>query len=42
MSLDPSTFPESFEEKDLKGAQSITGELAWLAQRCRPDLSYTV
>ena len=42
MSLDPSTFPETFEEKDLKAAQSITGELAWLAQRCRPDLAYTV
>ena len=42
MSLDPSTFPETFEEKDLKAAQSITGELALLAQRCRPDLAYTV
>ena len=42
MSLDPATFPESYEEKDLKAAQSITGELAWLAQRCRPDLAYTV
>ena len=40
MSLDPSTFPETFEEKDLKAAQSITGELAWLAQRCRPFGSY--
>ena len=28
MSLDPETFPESFEEGDLKNAQSITGELA--------------
>ncbi|CAE7800726.1 GIP [Symbiodinium sp. CCMP2592] len=42
MSLDPETFPESFDAKDLKAAQSITGELAWLGQRCRPDLAYTV
>ena len=41
MSLDPETFPESYDEADLKPAQSITGELAWLAQRCRPDLSLT-
>ncbi|CAE7767290.1 RE2 [Symbiodinium sp. CCMP2592] len=42
MSLDPATYPETFDGKDLKAAQSITGELAWLAQRCRPDLAYTV
>ena len=28
--------------EELKLAQSLTGELAWLAQRCRPDLAYVV
>ena len=41
-SLDPSQFPTSHTPEELKLAQSLTGELAWLAQRCRPDLSYTV
>ena len=27
---------------DLKEAQTITGELSWIAQRTRPDLAYTV
>ena len=42
MSLDPSTFPESYDDRSLKEAQSLTGELAWLAQRTRPDLGFTV
>ncbi|CAE7777535.1 RE1 [Symbiodinium sp. CCMP2592] len=42
MSLDAGTFPETYTQEQLRAAQSITGELAWLAQRCRPDLSYTV
>ncbi|CAE7208121.1 GIP [Symbiodinium sp. CCMP2592] len=42
MSLDPTGFPTTYSQDQLRAAQSITGELAWLAQRCRPDLSYTV
>ena len=42
MTLDPQGFPPDYKQDQLKTAQSITGELAWLAQRCRPDLSYTV
>ena len=42
MSLDPSTFPETYDDRSLKEAQSLTGELAWLAQRTRPDLGFTV
>ena len=42
MSLDPASFPSTYSPEQLKAAQSMTGELAWLGQRCRPDLSYTV
>ena len=42
MSLDPSTYPETYDERSLREAQSVTGELAWLAQRTRPDLGFTV
>ena len=42
MSLDPEGFPSTYSPEQLKAAQSMTGELAWLGQRCRPDLSYTV
>ena len=42
MSLDSSTYPETYNERSLKEAQSVTGELAWLAQRTRPDLGFTV
>ena len=42
MTLDPESFPATYGQEQLRAAQSITGELAWLAQRCRPDLSYTV
>ena len=42
MSLDPTTFPSEYTSDELKHAQSVTGELAWLAQRCRPDLAYVV
>ena len=42
MSLDPQGFPATYSQEQLRAAQSVTGELAWLAQRCRPDLSYTV
>ena len=40
MSLDPATFPTSYTQTELKEAQSRTGELAWLCQRTRPDVSY--
>ena len=42
MTLDPTQFPISYTPAELKQAQSMTGELAWLAQRCRPDLTYVV
>ncbi|CAE7537762.1 GIP, partial [Symbiodinium microadriaticum] len=42
MVLDPQGYPDTYTAEQLKAAQSVTGELAWLAQRCRPDLSYTV
>ena len=42
MSLDPAGFPATYSQEQLGAAQSVTGELAWLAQRCRLDLSYTV
>ncbi|CAE7364775.1 RE1, partial [Symbiodinium sp. KB8] len=42
MSLDSSGYPLEFSNEELKLAQSLTGELAWLAQRCRPDLAYVV
>ena len=42
MSLEASGFPTEFSNEELKLAQSLTGELAWLAQRCRPDLAYVV
>ena len=42
MTLDPTQFPTSYTPAELKQAQSMTGELAWLAQRCRPDLTYVV
>ena len=40
MSTDPSTFPSTFSNEHLKEAQSRTGELAWMCQRTRPDISY--
>ncbi|CAE7605323.1 RE1 [Symbiodinium sp. KB8] len=40
MSTDPSTFPSTFSNDHLKEAQSRTGELAWMCQRTRPDISY--
>ena len=42
MSLDSTAYPNEYAHDDLKLAQSLTGELAWLAQRCRPDLAYVV
>ena len=42
MSLDPDTFPKEYTPEQLKEAQSRTGELSWLSQRTRPDISYTV
>ena len=42
MVLDPQGYPDTYTAEQLKAAQSVTGELAWLAQRCRPDLSYTM
>ena len=42
MTLDPQGYPSTYTQEQLRVAQSVTGELAWLAQRCRPDLSYTV
>ena len=42
MALDPRKYPDTYTSEQLKAAQSVTGELAWLEQRCRPDLSYTV
>ncbi|CAE6958294.1 RE1 [Symbiodinium sp. CCMP2592] len=42
MAMDPEAYPTMYTQEHLRAAQSITGELAWLAQRCRPDLSYTV
>ena len=42
MTLDPQGYPPTYTQEQLRIAQSVTGELAWLAQRCRPDLSYTV
>ena len=42
MSLSPETYPPSYTNEELKLAQSLTGELAWLGQRCRPDLAYVV
>eukprot|EP00439_Symbiodinium_sp_Y106_P014523 s9297_g2.t1 len=41
MSTDPATFPTTFTKECVKEAQSRTGELAWLCQRTRPDISYT-
>ena len=42
MSLEPESFPGEYTAEDLKEAQSRTGELSWLCQRTRPDISYTV
>ncbi|CAE7817431.1 GIP [Symbiodinium sp. CCMP2592] len=33
---------EEFSEKELRAAQRITGELLWVAQRSRVDISYCV
>ena len=40
MTLDPEQFPQAVDERQMREAQSRTGELLWLAQRSRPDLSY--
>ena len=40
MSLNQDLFPKTVDEHHVKEAQSRTGELLWLAQRSRPDLSY--
>ena len=42
LSLSPELLPKDCKSEDLKLAQSLTGELAWMAQRCRPDLCYVV
>ncbi|CAE7245139.1 RE2 [Symbiodinium sp. CCMP2592] len=42
LSLSSEHDPPTYPAEDLKLAQSITGELAWMAQRCRPDLAYVV
>ena len=42
MSLEPESFPSEYTPEVLKEAQSRTGELSWLCQRTRPDLSYAV
>ncbi|CAE6936905.1 RE1 [Symbiodinium sp. CCMP2592] len=42
LSLSSEHDPPTYSSEDLKLAQSITGELAWMAQRCRPDLAYVV
>ncbi|OLP81882.1 putative transposon protein [Symbiodinium microadriaticum] len=42
MCLSPETYPPGYTNEELKLAQSLTGELAWLGQRCRPDLAYVV
>ena len=33
--------PEKSEEAEVRRAQQLTGEALWVAQRTRPDLSYT-
>ncbi|CAE7233290.1 RE1 [Symbiodinium sp. CCMP2592] len=33
--------PEQASEEDVRKAQQMTGEALWVAQRTRPDLSYT-
>ncbi|CAE7789604.1 RE1 [Symbiodinium sp. CCMP2592] len=42
LTLSADQDPPTFRPEDLKLAQSLTGELAWMAQRCRPDLAYVV
>ena len=42
LSLSSEMLPRSFTSEDVKLAQSLTGELSWMAQRCRPDLAYVV
>ena len=42
MVYDIDKFPATFTQEELRDAQSHNGELLWLAERCRPDVSYMV